>query len=151
LVLSFFVGAGDTSGKCLEDVRHISGGCWCCRGRCEAGHDVFEVEVSVMVLEFSIVGFNGETSFVDYSLVDAHTPQCEKLDVVVDISLVKTFITAVKADVLLTGIPAREDKNEGRKGIFCEDGVSKERGREKDLESFEVDNAPNFWRSREGI
>jgi hypothetical protein len=29
--------------------------------------------------------------------------------VVVDIFLVKIFIAAVKADVLLTGIPARED------------------------------------------
>ena len=53
--------------------------------------------------------------------------------------------------MLLTGIPAREDKNEGGKGIFCEDGVSKERGREKGLESFKVDNAPDFWGSREGI
>jgi hypothetical protein len=104
-----------------------------------------------MALEFSVIGFDRKTSFVDLSLVDAHTPQCEKLDVVVDISLIKTFLATVKAYVLLTGIPAREDKNEGGRGIFCKDGVLKERGRKKGLESFKVDNATNFWRSREGV
>jgi hypothetical protein len=81
MVLSFFVGVDDTSCKCLEDVRCISGGGWCCGGECEAGHDVFKVEASIMVLEFSVVRFDGETSFVDYLV----------LDVVVDISLIKIF------------------------------------------------------------
>jgi hypothetical protein len=57
----------------------------------------------------------------------------------------------VKADVLLTSIPAREDKNKGGKRIFCKDSGSKKRGREKGLECFEVDTAPGFWESREGI
>ena len=76
-----------------------------------------------MTLEFSVVGFNEETSFVDLSLVDVHAPQFEKLDVVIYVSLIKTFIIAVEADVLLTGILARENKNCGGGGIVCEDGV----------------------------
>ena len=82
--------------------------------------------------------------------MDTQAPQGEYLNVVVDIILIKILIVTVQADVLLAGIPAREDIGKGGNGILCEDGIAKGRGRDEGMKSFKVGNTPNRWGSGEG-
>ncbi len=77
----------------------------------------------------------------DLSLVHTKAPEREKLDVGIDIALIKFLLSVVRVDVRLPGRPCGKDEREGVGGVRGEDRVAEERGGDEARECCKVGGA----------
>ncbi len=140
-MLSLFGGAGNASGKGLEEVGGICCGGENCGRQLKAWKNVLPVKAGAPCCEFSVVWGNGEMTLFHLSLVDSDAPKGEQFNVSIDNPLVKTLVPVVLADVLLSSCPACKYEGKGGGQVLCEDCIAKKGGGGKGAEAFEIRQA----------